>query len=205
MKTKTVVPAGKLLKNTKVAILLTDGFEESEMTKPRIALKKAGATVHLISLKTGKIKGWSHGKWTKPYKVDFTLGKVSPNQYDALMLPGGVMNPDTLRSNKKAVQFVKSFMDKKKPVAAICHGPLTLIETKKLKGVKMTSYHSIKTDIANAGAIWQDKQVIVDKNLVTSREPKDIPAFNKAMIKKFSQVTTVGKVANGKTNGKVRH
>jgi protease I len=199
MKTTKILAPGKRLKNKKVAVLLCDGFEESEMTKPRIALKKAGATVHLISLKTGKVKGWSHGKWTKPYKVDFTLGKVNASQYDALLLPGGVMNPDKLRSNKKAVNFVKSFMQKKKPVAAICHGPLTLIETKKLKGLKMTSYHSIKTDIANAGAIWQDKEVIVDKNLVTSREPKDIPAFNKAMIKKFSQVT--GKIANGK----IRH
>lgn len=206
MKSKTTSTT-KRLKNTKVAVLLCDGFEESEMLKPRNALKKAGATVHLISPNSGRVKGWSHGKWTKPYKVDFTLGKVNPNQYDALLLPGGVMNPDQLRSNKKAVKFAASFMQKKKPVAAICHGPLTLIETKKLKGLKMTSYHSIKTDISNAGAKWQDKQVIVDKNLVTSREPKDIPAFNKAMIKKFSQghggVSGNGRVSSNGRNGKV--
>ena len=175
----------KILESKKVAVLLCDGFEESEMTKPVAALRKAGAEVHLISPGATKVKGWHDGKWTAPYKVDFKLEKTIPQKYDALLLPGGVMNPDKLRANKRAVKFVEYFMKNKKPIGAICHGPLTLIETKKLKGRKMTSYHSIKTDIQNAGATWQDKNVIVDKNLVTSREPKDIPAFNKAIIKKF--------------------
>jgi protease I len=178
----------KKLASTRVAVLVCDGFEESEMTKPSAALKKAGAKVYLISPGATRVKGWRKGKWTKSYKVDFQLEKSNPAQFDALLLPGGVMNPDKLRSNKKAVKFVNDFMKKKKPVAAICHGPLTLIETNKLKGRRLTSYNSIKTDLKNAGATWQDKQVIVDKNLVTSREPKDIPAFNKAMINRFSKI-----------------
>jgi protease I len=184
----------KSLKDVRVAILLCDGFEEVEMTKPRMALKKAGAIVHLITPKSKTVTGWNHDKWTKTYKVDKQLEKILSKNYDALMLPGGVMNPDTLRANKQAVKFVADFMKAKKPVAAICHGPLTLIETKSLKGRKMTSYHSIKTDIANAGATWKNQAVVVDKNLVTSRQPKDIPAFNKAMIAEF-----------GKKNGNGKH
>jgi protease I len=185
----------KKLASTKIAVLLCDGFEESEMTKPVAALRNAGANVYLISPGATKVKGWRNGNWTRPYKVDFKLEKTTPAKYDALLLPGGVMNPDKLRSNKKAVKFVEYFMKNKKPIGAICHGPLTLIETKKLKGRRMTSYHSIKTDITNAGATWQDKNVIVDKNLITSREPKDIPAFNKAIIKKFATI----KHTNGKS------
>lgn len=182
----------KPLKNLKVAVLLCDGFEEVEMTKPRKALKAAGATVHLITPKGKTVTGWHHDKWTKTYKVDKQLAAITSGKYDALLLPGGVMNPDSLRSNKKAVKFVSDFLSKKKPIAAICHGPLTLIETKKLKGRKMTSYHSIKTDIANAGAKWQNKKVVVDKKLVTSREPGDIPAFNRAMIKEFTKANGNG-------------
>jgi protease I len=179
---------GKSLKNLRVAILVCDGFEETEMTKPRLALKKAGAIVDLITPKALKVKGWRHGKWTKAFKVDKQLENVKSSEYDALLLPGGVMNPDQLRTNVKAVKFVNDFFAKKKPIAAICHGPLTLIETGKLKGRKMTSYHSIKTDIINAGAKWENKKVVIDKMLVTSREPKDIPAFNKAMIEVFESV-----------------
>jgi protease I len=195
MKTTTTKKATskKQLTATNIAVLVCDGFEESEMTKPSAALRKAGANVFLISPGATKVKGWRHGKWTKSYKVDFKLEKTSPAKFDALLLPGGVMNPDQLRANKKAVKFVDYFMKTKKPVAAICHGPLTLIETHKLKGRKLTSYNSIKTDIQNAGATWQDKNVIVDKNLITSREPKDIPAFNKAIIKRFSQIKPTGK------------
>ena len=180
--------SNKPLKDLRVAILVCDGFEESEMTKPRQALQKAGALVDLITPKAVKVKGWRNGKWTKAFKVDKQLEKVKSTEYDALLLPGGVMNPDKLRTNLKAVNFVKDFFAKKKPIAAICHGPLTLIESGKLKGRKMTSYHSIKTDIINAGAKWEDKEVVVDKQLVTSRQPKDIPAFNKAMINVFSKV-----------------
>jgi len=118
----------------------------------------------------------------KQYKIDVQLKDANPNDYDALLLPGGVLNPDKLRTDKQAVKFTKSFLKKQKPIAAICHGPITLIETGKLKGRKMTSYHSIKTDLINAGALWQNKAVVIDKNLITSREPKDIPAFNKALI-----------------------
>ncbi len=177
----------KSLKNLKVAILLCDGFEETEMTKPRDALKKAGAIVHLITPKAKKVTAWLNGDWSKQYTIDVQLKDAKPNDYDALLLPGGVLNPDALRADKNAVQFVNSFLKKQKPIAAICHGPITLIETGKLKGRKLTSYHSIKTDLVNAGAIWQNKRVVIDKNIITSREPKDIRAFNKAIISQFGK------------------
>jgi protease I len=172
----------KKLANLNIAILLCDGFEESEMAKPREALKKAGATLHLISPDATEVRSWLHNKWSKKYKVDLKLKDANPADYDAILLPGGVLNPDKLRTYKEAVNFVKHFFKKDKLVAAICHGPLTLIETGYLKGRNLTSYHSIKTDLINAGAKWKNKQVVVDKNLITSREPKDIPAFNKAII-----------------------
>ncbi len=175
------------LQNLKIAVLLCDGFEETEMTKPREALIKAGATVHLITSKAKKVTAWLNGKWSKQYKIDVPLKDARPSDYDALLLPGGVLNPDKLRTDKKAVQFVESFLKNQKPIAAICHGPITLIETGKLKGRKLTSYHSIKTDLINAGATWQNKSVVIDKNIITSREPKDIPAFNKAIITQFSK------------------
>jgi protease I len=152
------------------------------MVKPREALKKLGAVVHLITPTGKKVKSWLHNKWSKSYKIDVLLKDANPNDYDALLLPGGVINPDKLRAEKNAVKFVRSFLKNKKLIAAICHGPMTLIETGKLKGKKMTSYHSIKTDLINAGATWLDKAVVIDKNLVTSREPKDIPAFDRAII-----------------------
>ena len=175
------------LQNLKIAVLLCDGFEETEMTKPREALIKAGATVHLITSKAKKVTAWLNGKWSKQYKIDVQLKDAKPNDYDALLLPGGVLNPDKLRTDKKAVKFVESFLKNQKPIAAICHGPITLIETGKLKGRKLTSYHSIKTDLINAGATWQNKPVVIDKNIITSREPKDIPAFNKTIITQFAK------------------
>jgi protease I len=175
------------LQNLKIAILLTDGFEETEMTKPREALKKVGATVHLITSNATKVTAWFHGKWSKQYKVDVQLKDADYNDYDALLLPGGVLNPDKLRTNKEAVKFVKTFLKKHKIIAAICHGPIILIETGKLKGRKMTSYHSIKTDLINAGAIWKNKPIVIDKNIITSREPKDLPIFNKTIINALSK------------------
>jgi protease I len=179
---------GKTLKNIKIAILLCDGFEEDEMTKPQAALKKAGAQVDLITPKGNTVRAWKNGKWTKKYPIDVKLDKAKPGDYDVLMLPGGVINPDTLRTNVSAVKFVNDFLKKNKPIAAICHGPLTLVETKKLKNRTMTSYHSIKTDLKNAGAHWKNKEVVIDGNLITSRSPKDIPAFNKALIKMCAQI-----------------
>jgi len=188
MKTKPS-NATKKLKGKKIAILLTDGFEEVEMTKPRDALKKAGAKVALITLKGKQVKSWRHDHWGKKFKTDALVKNANPNEFDGILLPGGVMNPDKLRSDKKAVKFLGAFVRKKKPIAAICHGPWTLVEACKLKGVKLTSYHSIKTDLMNAGAAWVDKEVVCDnkKNLVTSRSPKDIPAFNKEIVKHFNR------------------
>lgn len=171
------------LQDVKVAMLLCDGFEESEMTKPRAALLDLGATVDLISPNPTKVRAFQHHKWSKQYKVDVKLKDAKPTQYDALILPGGVINPDSLRTYDSAVKFAKYFLKNKKPLAAICHGPITLIETGLLKKRKMTSYPSIKTDLKNAGAKWHDKKVIVDDNLITSRKPSDIPAFNEALIK----------------------
>ncbi|MBL85092.1 MAG: protease [Winogradskyella sp.] len=170
------------LEKKTVAILATDGFEESELREPKKALEEAGADVHIVSLKTGEIKGWDNGNWSNAYKVDKTLDEVSQSNYNALMLPGGVINPDILRRNDKAVDFVKSFFNNKKPVAAICHAPWLLAEADVLKGRKVTSYNSIKTDIENAGAHWLDEEVVVDEGLVTSRSPQDLPAFNAKLV-----------------------
>jgi protease I len=172
----------KKLQDVKIAMLLCDGFEESEMTKPRKALEKAGAIVHLITPKGNKVKAFLNHKWSKSYPIDVKLANAKSNDYDAIVLPGGVINPDTLRTSAEAVNFVKAFFKSKKLVAAICHGPLTLVETKNLKSRNLTSYHSIKTDLINAGARWKNKEVVVDRNLITSRQPKDIPAFNEAII-----------------------
>ncbi len=170
------------LNRKKVAILATNGFEESELREPKKALEKAGAEVHIISEASGKIKGWSDGNWSNEINVDKTLDEVSQSDYDALLLPGGVINPDKLRTNKQAVTFVKSFFENHKPVGAICHGPWLLAEADVLKGRKITSYNSIKTDMINAGANWVDEEVVVDKGLVTSRSPKDLPAFNAKLV-----------------------
>ena len=165
-----------------VAILATNGFEESELREPKKALEEAGAEVHIVSLESGEIKGWSDGNWSTSYKVDKTLSEVSQNDYNALMLPGGQINQDLLRKDKKAVDFVKSFFENHKPVAAICHAPWLLAEAGVLEGRKITSYGSIKTDMINAGANWVDEEVVVDSGLVTSRSPKDLPAFNAKLV-----------------------
>lgn len=165
-----------------VAILATNGFEESELKEPKKALEEAGATVHIVSLKNGEIKGWKDGDWSGSVKVDKTLDEVSQSDYNALMLPGGVINPDLLRKDEKAVNFVRSFFENKKPVGAICHAPWLLAEADVLRGRKVTSYDSIKTDIQNAGAHWVDQEVVVDEGLVTSRNPNDLPAFNSKLV-----------------------
>jgi len=174
--------------NTKrVAILVADGFEESEFTKPLEALRNSGAHVDVISLQPGTVKSWAHTDWGAEYPVDKTIDKVDPANYDALVLPGGVMNPDKLRVNLHVVTFVRHFMETKKPVAAICHGPWTLIETGMLIGRKVTSYPSIRTDLVNAGAMWEDKEVVVDQGLVTSRKPDDLPAFCQKMLEEIRE------------------
>ena len=175
------------LSNRKVAILTEEGFEQVELTSPQEALKAAGATVHIISPKSGSIKAWDKTNWGVEVDVDRQLDDVSPDDYDALVLPGGVLNPDKLRQNKAAVAFASAFLDEGKPVAAICHGPQLLIETGMLKGRKLTSYPSLQTDLKNAGAKWVDEQVVVDQGLVTSRRPDDLPAFNKKMIEEIAE------------------
>ncbi len=175
------------LKGKKVAILVTDGFEQVEMTEPRKSLEESGATTHLISPGNGKVKGWNHTEWGDEFDVDVALDTASPSKYDALLLPGGVMNPDTLRQNEKAVKFVQDFFANGKPVAAICHAPLMLIEAGVVRGRKLTSYPSIKTDLKNAGADWVDEEVVTENGLVTSRKPDDIPAFNRKMIEEFAE------------------
>ena len=170
-----------------IAILATDGFEQAELTEPRKALDGAGARTVVIAPKEGEIKGWNKKDWGETVRVDKILDQAKLEEYDALLLPGGVMNPDHLRMNPKAVAFVKSFFEERKPVAAICHGPWTLIEAGAVKGRKITSWPSLKTDLRNAGADWEDREVIVDGNLVSSRKPDDIPAFNREMIKLFAQ------------------
>ncbi len=177
------------LNKMKVAILITDGFEQVELTEPRAALDAQGATTHVVSPKHDEVKGWNSTNWGQTYQVDVPLESVRPDYYDALLLPGGVMNPDTLRSNEDAVAFVKAFFDAGKPVAAICHGPQMLIEAKVVDGRKLTSYPSLQTDLKNAGADWVNQEVVSSDGLVTSRKPDDIPAFNKAMIALFSEVS----------------
>ncbi|GEP98592.1 type 1 glutamine amidotransferase domain-containing protein [Chitinophaga cymbidii] len=179
--------AQQTLENKKVAVLVTDGFEESEFTEPVAALQNAGASVEVISLKPGKVKAWAEKDWGDEYRVDNTVDKVNADSYDALVLPGGVMNPDKLRASPAAVSFVTGFTDKNKPIAAICHGPWTLIETGALEGRTVTSYPSLKTDLINAGATWVDEEVYVDNGLVTSRNPGDLPAFCKKMIEEIAE------------------
>tara|TARA_X000000950_G_C13614262_1_gene536616 strand:- start:70 stop:651 length:582 start_codon:yes stop_codon:yes gene_type:complete len=165
-----------------VAILATNGFEESELREPKIALEKAGADVEIISLEKGEIKSWNNGDWGKAYKVDKTLNEVTQADYNALVLPGGVINPDLLRRDKNAISFIKSFFEHHKPVAAICHAPCLLAEADVLQSRNVTSFSSIKTDIINAGANWTDEEVVVDAGLVTSRNPDDLPAFNDKLV-----------------------
>jgi len=178
-----------------IAILATDGFEQSELEKPKQALEEAGARTQVISPTEKKIKGWEKKDWGKEVPVDVTLKSADPAQYDALLLPGGVMNPDQLRMNPDAVKFAKHFIDQGKPVAAICHGPWMLVETGAVRGRTVTSWPSLKTDIQNAGGTWVDEEVILSNGVVTSRKPDDIPAFNREMIELFSK----GSVSPGKS------
>lgn len=178
---------GKELKNMRVAILVADGFEQVEMTKPRQALAEAGAETVLISPKGGEVQGYNHDKIADSFKVELTLDNAHAKNFDALLLPGGVQNPDSLRLVPEAIAFIKKMGDAKKPIAAICHGPWTLINAGLVKNVTLTSWPSLKTDLNNAGAHWVDREVVVDKNIVTSRKPEDIPAFNEAMIKLFAK------------------
>jgi protease I len=174
------------LQGLNVAILVTDGFEQVELTEPRKALDEAGATTKLVSPKRDRVRAWYFTEWSVEFPVDVTLDQAKPEDFDALMLPGGVINPDSLRIQPKAAAFAKAFFDAGKPVAAICHGPWTVIETGAARGRRMTSWPSLKTDLKNAGADWVDEEAVVDKGLVTSRKPDDIPAFNRETVKLFS-------------------
>jgi protease I len=169
-----------------IAILATDGFEQSELLEPRAALEKSGAITHIISLRPGKIKAWNKGNWGKSIDVDITVREAWSMDFDALLIPGGVINPDRLRANAEAVAFVMSFINKHRPVAAICHGVQMLIETGLLKHRHITSWPSLKTDVMNAGAHWVDKEVVIDHKIITSRKPADIPVFNDAIIREFA-------------------
>jgi protease I len=175
------------LNGKKIAILATNGFEQSELEVPRDRLKKAGATVEVISLAPGEIKGWDKKDWGRPVKVDKTLDRVSASDYDAIVLPGGQINPDLLRVEQKALKLIKDIFDAKKVVAAVCHAPWLLIETGIAKGRKMTSYKSIKTDVANAGGKWEDAEVVVDEGVVTSRNPRDLEAFSAKIIEEVKE------------------
>mgnify|MGYP003453106806 CR=1 FL=1 len=175
------------LRGKKVAILVAHGFEQIELTDPKQALERAGATAHIVSPEKGEVKGWKHTQWGDTFPVDVPLADARPGDYDALLLPGGVMNPDHLRIDKDAVAFVRHFVGASKPIAAICHGPWTLIEAGGVKGKTMTSYSSIRSDLTNAGAQWVDEEVVVDRGLVTSRKPDDLAAFNKKMLEEFAE------------------
>jgi protease I len=175
------------LKNKRVAIVATDGVEQAELLEPRKALEDAGAKTEVISIKAGKIKGWNMTDWGQEIAVDKTIDSVHAADYDALLLPGGAMNPDKLRRNPDVLKFVVAFFDAGKPVGAICHGPWVLIDAGVARGRKLTSYESIQSDLKNAGAFWVDEQVVVDQGLVTSRKPDDIPAFNKKLIEEIGE------------------
>ena len=174
------------LTGLRVAALVEHGFEQSELLEPREALEQAGARVDVVSPVDGAVKAWHRGTWGQEVTVDQPLAQAHPDDYGALLLPGGVFNPDRLRINEKAVQFVKAFTMSNRPVAAICHGPWTLIEADAVRDRRVTSWPSLKTDLRNAGAIWVDGEVIEDRGLVTSRKPDDIPAFNRKMIEVFA-------------------
>ncbi len=175
------------LKNKRVAILAAEGFEYVELTEPKKALEEAGAKAEVISPEEGKLKGWNKTDWGDSVPVDLKLSSAKAEDYDALVLPGGVMNPDHLRQDRTAVEFVKAFFDANKPVAAICHGPWMLVEADVVRGRKLTSWPSLQTDIKNAGGQWVDQEVVTDKGLVTSRKPADIPAFNKKLIQEITE------------------
>ena len=175
------------LQNRTIAILVTNGFEQVELTEPRKALEQAGARVRVISPAKGKVKGWNHTDWGNEIPIDEPLDQADAGRYDALVLPGGVMNPDKLRRNEHVLAFVKEFFQSQRPVAVICHGPWTLIDAGVVRGRRITSYPSLQTDLKNAGAEWVDQEVVVDRGLISSRKPDDLPAFNRAMVEEFAK------------------
>lgn len=183
------------LKGRKIAILATDGFEQVELTDPKRSVENAGATAEVLSVKEGSIKGWKFTDWGDAVRVDKLVGKANIDDYDALILPGGQINPDKLRMDKSAVDFVHKFTASGKPVAAICHGPWMLVEAGVVKGKTVTSWPSIHTDLINAGAKWVDKEVVEDGNLITSRKPDDIPAFSKKVIESVSKAPHLAKAS----------
>ncbi len=186
----------KPLTGRTVACLVTDGYEQSELTSPVEALRNAGAEVHIVSLNSGKIRGWKDGDWGDSVVVDKTVGDVSADDYRGLLLPGGVINPDKLRRDDKAVSFVRDFFAQGKPVAAICHGPQMLIEADVVDGRTMTSFSSIRKDLENAGAKWVDREVVVDQGLTTSRSPDDLPAFNNKLVEELAEGVHEGQKAS---------
>jgi protease I len=183
-------PTGKghaMLNGKKVAILVAEGFEQSEMVEPRKALEHAGAQTEIVSPAQDEVQGWNHFDKGERFNVDTPIDQASADDYDALLLPGGVANPDQLRTNAKAVQFVRRFVETGKPVGVICHGPWTLIEAGVVKGRTLTSWPSLKTDLVNAGAKWVDQEVVTDKGLVSSRKPADLPAFSRKLIEEIGE------------------
>jgi protease I len=177
----------KNVEGKRVAIITENGFEEVELTSPKKALEDAGAIVRILSPQKDKVKAWDHDHWSIELPVDGQVYNANVEDYDMLLIPGGVINPDKMRTDKDCVSLVQQFLESGKPVAAICHGPQLLIETGMISGRKMTSYHSIKTDLINAGVIWEDKEVVVDNGLVTSRSPRDLDAFNRKIIEELGE------------------
>lgn len=175
------------LSGKRVAIVVANGFEQIEMTDPREALDEAGAETDLVSNEGGEVKGWEHTEWGETFDVEVSIDDANPDDYDALLLPGGVMSPDRLRRDERVLAFVRAFFEAGKPVAAICHGPWTLIDAGVVEGRRVTSYPSIRKDLENAGAEWVDEEVVVDQGLVTSRRPDDLPAFDAKMIEEFAE------------------
>lgn len=175
------------LKGKRVAVLVTDGFEQEELTAPKKALEEAGAVAHIVAPSRGTVRAWKSTDWGDTFPVDVPLAEARPDAYDALVLPGGVMNPDRLRRNPKVLEFVRAFFASGKPTGAICHGPWTLIDAGVAKGRKLTSYHSLQTDLKNAGADWVDEEVVTDRGLVTSRKPDDLPAFNRKLVEEIAE------------------
>jgi protease I len=179
----------------RIAILVENGFEQVELTEPKRAIEEAGMQPVIVSPVKGKVKGWNHDRWGDDFSVDLALDDADPGDFDGLLLPGGVMNPDRLRMNEDAVEFVYEFFNAGKPVAAICHGPWMLVEADVVADRRVTSYPSIQTDLENAGAEWVDEEVVVDEGLVTSRSPKDLPAFNRKMVEEFAEGVHAGQRA----------
>jgi deglycase len=185
----------KELRGKRVAILVADGFEQVELTEPRAALEDAGADTAIVSPEEDEVTGWKFTEWGDTFPVDLSLEDADPKDFDALLLPGGVMNPDSLRIVPEAIEFIKGFLRDGKPMASICHGPWTLIEAEAVRGRKVTSWPSLKTDLRNAGATWVDQEVVVDNGIVTSRKPDDIPAFNRKVIEEFAKGKHTGRHA----------